>query len=313
MVPIIFELVNDGHKVILGGDDEALILLSKEFPHLKTIKISDVRVRYSNNWMSLKLISLIPKIIHSCIREHRLLKKIISNHSIDVVISDNRYGLWNNKVKSILVTHQLMLKLPKPFALLEYPVHRLLKYAISNFDECWVPDYEEESISLSGDLSHKYPHDKHIKFIGPLSRYNYLKNIDTDLIFQIVVILSGPEPLRTQLEKQLVTILKKTNYKVLLIQGKVKEKTNYTTYKNITLTPHLPACLIKSYLNMANFVICRSGYSSIMDIKTLNINALLIPTPGQTEQEYLAFHLRDKFKVISQKKISEKLLEILDF
>jgi len=41
-------------------------------------------------------------------------------------------------------------------------------------------------------------------------------------------------------------------------------------------------------------VIARSGYSSLMDFSRLRCKTLLIPTPGQTEQEYLAKRCAEK-------------------
>jgi UDP-N-acetylglucosamine transferase subunit ALG13 len=60
---------------------------------------------------------------------------------------------------------------------------------------------------------------------------------------------------------------------------------------HITYHKRLAQGDLQPLLNSAHTVICRSGYSSVMDILALGKKSILIPTPGQTEQEYLAQHL----------------------
>jgi predicted glycosyltransferase len=57
---------------------------------------------------------------------------------------------------------------------------------------------------------------------------------------------------------------------------------------------HLPADELRQEIERAEWVISRCGYSTIMDLVALQKKALLIPTPAQTEQEYLAAYLHRK-------------------
>ena len=313
MIPIVHGLLKQGHQVILGGDGDALKLISDEFPGLKTIHIPDLKLCFRNKITTLNLIALIPKIIYNTIKEHHFLKKPEILNSIDVIVSDNRYGLWNKEIKSIFITHQLMAKLPRYFIFLEYFVHLLIKAAVGKYDECWIPDHKEKSICLSGDLGHKYALPTNAKFIGPLSRYSVINEIETNRRFDIVAILSGPEPLRSTLEKAIKFSLRKTKFSTLIIQGKPGENKGIITEGNICVTPGLSPDAIKAYLKKSTYIICRSGYTSIMDLKYLQKKALLIPTPGQTEQEYLADYHSKVGEHISPKKIHLKSIDIVDF
>ncbi len=293
MIPVIKQLQKDGYSVILGGDGMALELLIKEFPELEYIVIPDIQIKFNAEKNIFQLIKIAFHLILQTQKEHLLLKKLLKIRNIDNVISDNRYGLWNKKINSIIYTHQIMVKLPVPIKKLEFPVHCLLKKMLVNFDECRIPDYKNISKSLSGDLSHKYKAPKNAKFVGPLSRFSIPNEtkITPNCSYDIVVVLSGPEPARSVLEHLLIEKLKNLFYSTLLIRGITNSNEQKPkTIKNITIHNTITSSLLKHYLTKANLIICRSGYSSIMDLHTLNLKALFIPTPGQTEQEYLARH-----------------------
>jgi UDP:flavonoid glycosyltransferase YjiC (YdhE family) len=160
---------------------------------------------------------------------------------------------------------------------------------ISRFDECWIPDYEE-SPGLSGDLSHKYPLPKNAKFIGPLSRFilpEPFSEKDT-ANSKIMVIISGPEPQRGIFEDLLTRQLLELNHPGTILSGKPESENHSTFIGKLTILSHLPTDEMNSLLKSSSLVICRSGYSSIMDLHALGLKALFIPTPGQTEQIYLA-------------------------
>jgi len=236
----------------------------------------------------------LPRLLFTIIREHFILKKIIKEHNIDIVISDNRYGLWNKKVKTIFITHQVIIKMPSLLQVYEKLVYKINSHFINKYTECWVPDITGEG-GITGELSNKY--DLKIKktFIGRLSRFNNnsiqrKESYDNDFL----AILSGPEPQRTIFENILIDHFKNKEYKVLIVRGLAGITNNMERKGNIELinyqgTEHL----LKSIQN-SKIIISRSGYSSIMDYLSLKINALLVPIPGQTEHEYLASRLKEK-------------------
>ncbi len=139
------------------------------------------------------MIISLPKLLSGIIKEHFLLKKIIKKHKIDVVVSDNRYGLWNKNIHSIFITHQLEIQTPRKLYFLKTFINKINRWFINRYDECWVPDFEEEP-NVAGQLSHPEKTPENIRYIGILSRFKELKikTIQTD--YELLVILSGPEP-----------------------------------------------------------------------------------------------------------------------
>ncbi len=305
-IPVIRELIEQGANVVLASDGDSLLLLKKEFPELNSIELpgyKPVYPRFSSMWWMM-LVQL-PKFRKAIKRENELLEKIISDYHIHAVISDNRYGLSTDRVPCIFITHQLQIMMPPGFQkagkLFNETNHRLIR----NFDECWVPDFENEP-NLSGDLSHFNHELEHVKFIGPLSRMK--KNDRSEKKWKLLIILSGPEPQRSILEKKLISQLGDYEEgKCLFIRGSNKKeiqiKNSLVQMMNIANSEE-----IQQAMNESEIVVCRAGYSSIMDLVFANKKALLIPTPGQTEQKYLASFLAENkmFYSVEQNQLNLK-------
>jgi hypothetical protein len=230
-----------------------------------------------------------PNIIRGIVKEHYWLKKLLKTEPFDQVISDNRFGMWNKRVHSIYISHQLMVKMPRGLKMFETLVWLIHRCFINRYNECWIPDNKENN-GLSGDLSHKYPLPKNAKFIGIKSRFQTMIDIQPDSRFEVVAIVSGIEPQRTMFEKSLVEKYRNADFRTLIIAGQPRVGNPETRIGNITLVTHLSDFEMGSVLLGAKKIISRSGYSTIMDLSTLNClnKAEFIPTPGQTEQEYLA-------------------------
>ncbi len=293
MVPIIYNYRSQGHKVIIAAEGLSMKLLKKEFPDVQHIILKGFRVRYAPRpFFILYLLLQMPVFLASIIVEKQRIRKIVKEKQITTIISDNRYGLRHKKVKSILITHQIFIKLPRALKLFEPVLHSFTRQLISKFDECWIPDYEKMDESLSGELSHEKKLPANAKFIGPLSRFKNLKLMDYPLdlpAFDVVIIISGPEPNRTRFEKQMEARFEKSAQKVLMICGKPESNDDEIIPNSTGLVKvnHLNTAQMAFYLTHASKIIARSGYSTIMDLHLLNVMAELIPTPGQTEQEYL--------------------------
>ena len=289
-IPIIRQLTDAGHTVVIGGYGRSLILLQKEFPLLKSIELRGFSPSFPRSGsLTLHLLLLLPHFIKTIISEHQLLKKVIKLHNFDCIISDNRYGLWNKNTRSILITHQVMIKTPGWLKFAEYIIYRVSRFLISRFDECWIPDYNEAP-GLSGDLSHKYPLPENAMFIGPISRFH--KSISTSEKHsgerKIVAIISGPEPQRSIFENLLVMQLTSLKLPATILSGKPESEKTAESNTNLTILPYLYTIELQSLIASSSLVICRSGYSSIMDMNATGGKALFVPTPGQTEQLYLA-------------------------
>lgn len=308
-VPLIRRLLNLGHEVILAGDGATMDLLKAEFPELDTRRFrSVVRVRYSMHlpaWLKITLLS--PFILYEVFAEHFSLKRIIRQVRPDVVISDNRYGLWNSRVRSILITHQLSIRLPRFAGFLEYPAYLVLRAFIEKFDRCWIPDFPGET-NLSGDLSHRYPLPRNAVFIGAMSRFAKplaapagiaagfaaKPGLSTPKPLNLLIILSGPEPQRSMLHKIILKQIFSLRYTCVILEGLPGKLKRVDLTSNVTTYSHLPSADLRNLLLSAEHVICRAGYTGIMDLALMQKKALIIPTPGQTEQEYLAGYLAGK-------------------
>ncbi len=306
-VPLIRQL-KEKNELLLAADGNALTLLRAEFPDLESIRLPDIEMSYPRFlpfplYFGLKL----PSLINAIKKEHRQLQKLIREQGIEVVVSDNRYGLYHQDVRSILITHQLFVKSP----ILEKQLQHFLHQQIRNFDECWIPDFEGEE-NLSGSLSHGTSSLKNLKFIGPLSRFEKPLNEAAKYQRKLLVILSGPEPNRTSFEKKLIEQLLNFNQKALLVQGKVSEKPEIVALsKSVELISHLPTQQLRSEILQSEFIVCRSGYSSVMDLNRLQKKAILVPTNGQSEQEYLADYLSKKGLFLSAEEKDFNLKKLL--
>jgi len=302
-VPIIRQLLKN-NRVILGVTPLTKTIFDEEFPELKKIDLPAYNIRYSKVfplWLKLGLSS--PRIFRIISDENKLLKKIISENKIDVVISDNRFGLYSEKIHSVFITHQLFLKAP----VFENFGSKLNQKYISDFNEVWVPDFESEKESLSGELSHGNLFHKNIKYIGPKSR---LADVITDIKrdkYDYLVLLSGPEPTRTVLEEELWIKVKSADKKTAFVRGSrfkiLDSKTDGVDVFDFPTKEELRKLILSS-----KKIICRSGYSTLMDMYLLKKNDLiLIPTQGQSEQEYLAEYWKNKFGTVHlpQNKISK--------
>ncbi len=305
-VPIIRMEIESGNNVILASSGGALNFYRTEFPGIKILEKPAYNVSYYRSISSsISIIIQSPSILLTIIREHFWLKKIIRENKITKVISDNCYGLWNRNVNSTFITHQLSIKFPKAIKFLEPLGRKSVNYFVKKYDECCVPDYEGQN-NLSGELSHINNSVSNIRFIGPLSRLKRIDKSDSVRVFEIVILLSGPEPHRTVFEELCEKYLSMGNSNCCIIRGlplteDCKENTDRISWFN-----HLSDDVLTSVLSSAKKIICRSGYSTIMDLNSLNLTAMLIPTPGQTEQEYLAEYnsRNNKFEWIDQKKLS---------
>ncbi|NDP19529.1 MAG: glycosyltransferase [Paludibacter sp.] len=292
-VPIILQLMAQGHELAVAANGFPLEFLQQEFPSLRFIEFPSYSISYSSGKSQISSIGFsIPKIIRGIVKEHFWLNKLLRTEPFDQIISDNRFGMWHKCVHSIYITHQLMVKMPHGLKTLEPLVWFIHRCFINRYNECWIPD-NNECGGLSGDLSHKYRLPSNAKFIGPLSRFQNLIDLKPNTKFEVVVVISGVEPQRTIFEESLIEKLRNESYVSLIICGKPQVVNTERKIGNVSLVSHLSDSEMASVLIGSKKIISRSGFSTIMDLSALNClhKVEFIPTPGQTEQEYLAvFH-----------------------
>lgn len=291
-IPIIRELILNGAEVMVAADGHPLILLQSEFPDINFIKFPGYNIRFGRKIpVGLKLLTEVPRLLCLIAREHHQIKQLVKQHHIDLVISDNRYGLWDRSIYTIFITHQVNIIPPKAFGIFA-PVLRLAtRFFMNHYNESWIPDFAGK-LNLSGKLSHGKKLPENPKFIGLLSRFDSIKKTpETKRIYDVVAIVSGPEPQRSIFEEKLIAKLPVDGKHCLLIRGIPGDTSIKPMKKGLDIADHLNTEELGTILTQKPLVICRAGYSTLMDIACTGNKAILIPTPGQTEQEYLAGNL----------------------
>lgn len=292
-IPIIKALIDFNFEPIIASDGNALALLKKEFPDLKTFELPSYNITYSKkgNYLKWKLLQALPHILKTIKREKLLINQLVTNEKIDGIISDNRFGVYHKSIPSVYITHQLRV-LSGNSTWLTSKIHQKI---IKKFTQCWIPDFRDQP-NLSGTLGHTNHKLKTVKYIGPLSRFKK-QNIEETI--DILVILSGPEPQRTLFEEKLHKELKTYKGSVTMVLGLVDKKQTISKVDNITICNYMNSNQLETAINRSKLIVSRSGYTSIMDLAKLGKKAIFIPTSGQFEQEYLAKKLAQEFKIPS--------------
>lgn len=291
-IPLIHELLALNCEVMVGARGIVKNLLEKEFTQLIFLPLKEYDIKYSRkrSGLSVKILLQLPKIISRIYHEHRWLKKNIIQNNIDAVISDNRFGLYSTAVPCIYITHQLTIKTGNRF--FDWIAQKINYHFINKYNACWIPDAIDEN-NLAGILSHPKNFPKPpVVYLGPLSRF---EKITVEKKYDLAVILSGPEPQRTFFEDLLLKQLENYAGTCLFVRG-LPADVQRLVCENISIEMHnhLSSTGLNKAIQQSEWVISRSGYTTVMDLIKLQQKAILIPTPGQTEQEYLAEILMKK-------------------
>ncbi|MDG2431411.1 glycosyltransferase [Flavobacterium sp.] len=300
-IPIIRALQENNYIPIIASDGIALDLLRKEFPYIKALALPSYQIEYAKNGKHFKwkLLKSLPKMIRAIVREKKMVQQWIVDHDIDAIISDNRLGVISKKVPSVFITHQLNVMTGNTTWL----TSKMHQYIINKFNSCWIPDFEGTP-NLAGELSHCKRKKLNLKYIGPLSR---MHKKEVTIAYDLMIILSGPEPQRTLLEERLKTELDTYSQNVIFIRGIIEKEQKKKQLGKITYYNYMNSKQLEQAFNESALVLCRSGYTTIMDLAQLEKKAFFIPTPGQYEQLYLAeklqkegiapFSLQEEFKI----------------
>lgn len=313
-IPIIHQLIALRCEVIIASHGSASLLLASEFPALQHITTPGKTIQYGKTKVGFlfSLLLQIPGLVQQLRKERRWIREFVDQYQPHLIISDNRYGMYHESVPSVLITHQLGIKTG-----LGRFMDRLLQYflypLIKKFNEVWVPDYQGKA-ALAGSLSHpkKMPSNP-VFYVGPLNRFAdfgvdaAVSKNRTNNTPELLLLLSGPEPQRSLLENILKKQVAANPGKVTLLRG-LPQKVNATNSTKsagdqlplyygtqyVEIIDHLPAeGLFRKIMN-ADIILCRSGYTSLMELLPLHKKLILVPTPGQTEQEYLATYCSEK-------------------
>src|SRR5690606_22483528 len=287
-IPIIQALIYENFEPVIASDGDALNLLKKEFPTLEYFELPAYNIKYASSafFFRSKLLLQTTHILKTISAEKKETARIIEHMNISGIISDSRWGVRNEKVPSVFITHQVnvLLGFTTGFSSM---IHK--KY-IKKFDECWVPDNDGD-FKLSGSMGNPAKTESNLKYLGILSRF---KKQDLPVKFDYAAIISGPEPQRSLLENILMKELKNRDSRILLVRGVVEDEQICVEDSNLTICNYLTSAQLERHLNQSRVVICRPGYTSLMDLAVLQKKVFLIPTPGQYEQKYLFTSLLKK-------------------
>ena len=294
-IPLVRQFLEQGDEVVLAGDGASLLLLQRHFPSLRTITFPSLELRYTeNNQQRGFYLRALPRLLRYAIANRYYLHQQLAIEHFDLIVSDNRIGFFSRQVRSVYITHQLYLRLPRRLRLLQ-PIARALHACVySRYNEVWVPDYADPEHNLAGELCHGGSFDKRVKYIGPLSRFSPLPSQLSTFNIQhstfTLSLLSGLEPQRSIFERQLINRAMQSGERMILVQGLPSRPHTVIERGNITIVPHLSDEELLPLLYESSTIIARSGYSTIMDLEVLGLlgKSELHPTPGQSEQEYLA-------------------------
>ena len=290
-----------GYQVFVATEGYHEVILREALPNAHFLHLRGYRIRYAKWGFTLPIVLLfqLPKIIYSIIHEQNWLKKAHAQYQFDMIVSDNRFGFYHKQVPSVFITHQLNLQMHFAWAT---RLFQKIQYAwLKKYTACWIPDIEGTN-NLSGILANpKHKPSIPLWYMGCLSRL-----IDTPIdntsdnssavhsatnnknVF--LGIVSGPEPQRTVLENLLWKAGNKLNIPFVVIAGTPsKEQPNkiIAENKNATLYAHLAAPDLVKEIKRADYIICRGGYTTLMELIPFDKKLIFIPTPGQTEQMYL--------------------------
>jgi len=294
-VPIIESLLHFGAEVEITSSGLALSYLKKRFPSLTFHSLPDREVLYSKNGARSGLIkrALIQSSINS--EQNLFVTGLVRERGFTHIVSDNVYGAYLPDIPSALISHQLSLKVPFGESL----INAKLATWINRFSEVWIPDGPNHLVS--GDLASSQKVTIPKKHLGVPSRF--MKDNIVEKKYRIGVLLGGPEPQRSILEEDLLKLLKSVEGKKILFRG--SEITDDLLDDSLEITALGDGQEMASKLAACELVIGRSGYSTICDLMVIGSKALLIPTPGQSEQEYLAGRMRiqPQFSTCSQEKL----------
>ena len=282
--------------VTIAADGAQKKLLQYYFPNTTYVTIPKYNIRYSRKagWLPVVIFFQLPKIAAAIYTEHRWLQAHVT--AFDQVISDNRYGLFNSQLKSTFISHQLIVK--APFIWAEKMIQQLQYYFINKFSECCVPDTQGYP-GFAADLSHPAVMPKiPVTYIGALSQFSVLQNASTTappIKYKYCFLLSGPEPQRTILQNLIEFGADSLHEPSILIEGRPSDLPNhYQIKESLTKLRYARGQDLLDIIMQSEYIVCRSGYSTLMELLPLHKKMILVPTPGQTEQLYLARSLASR-------------------
>ena len=295
-IPIVRHVLASGNRVFFAGNDWQIAIIKQVFgKDVVTLPLLGYNITYSqlNHVLQLGLLSQLPRLLQVIKAEHNWLLHTVRTHNLQGIIADNRYGLHHPTVPSVIITHQLRI-LTGAGSVADAVLQQLHYRYLQRFGEVWIPDTELQP-SLAGVLSHpdSLPHKS--RYIGWLSRFvDKVAVQEASSNKHLLILLSGPEPLRTHTSRRLwQQALGYTGGRVVFADGSDAATAPPFIPPHISYHRRLNDHELIAAVGNAHTIVCRSGYSTIMDLVAMGARAILLPTPAQTEQQYLGKYLHE--------------------
>lgn len=308
-VPVIREFLKADCRVVVAASGPGAALIKREIDlpgSIEFVPFPGFSVSYSGSLLFLRLMLQVPSFLLHIYREKKFLRQLVSRFSPNLIISDNRYGLVHETVPSVIITHQLRPALPSFLKIFELPLSFVIRRMVRAFDECWIPDYKD--CPAAGNLVYGWQKLPAVYFTGWLSRFSCgssdpKKTAGPASRYRVMYLLSGVEPQRSMLEEKIIRSRFPDGQPSLLVRGLPDGTVPAGEERGLEIVPFLDSKAIREAVAESELIVCRSGYSSVTDLLALGRRAVLVPTPGQTEQEYLGRWLAGKgwFDVVRQK------------
>ena len=275
-------------------------------PDIRFIPFPGFSVSYSRYCLFFRLLMQMPAFLYHVAREKRLLGEMVEKVRPDLIVSDNRYGLTHIRLPSVIITHQLRPSLPSYLRIFEGVLSALIRVRLKAFDQCWIPDCSDQR--ASGRLAEGWEKLPSAHFTGWLSRFDGAENGGSGtkpFRYRLMFILSGPEPQRSILEKIITDRMRGAGVSALMVRGLPDVPFQRESHGSMEIVSFLDSEDMLRAIGESELIVCRPGYSSVMDLLVLGKRAVLVPIPGQTEQEHLAEWLgrRGWFYTAGQKEV----------
>lgn len=280
---LIDHFVAKGYQIVLASDGMALAYLRKRYPQISCHELPPLLIRYPLKHLLLRQCVLAFQVARSVSRDHLAFQELVEKIHPGIIISDNRYGCYAVGYQNYIITHQINPEAPWYF---KKPVQWVVRHWLRKFTEIWIPDCQG-TLNLSGKLSQPLKKTT-VRYLGNMSRFSHLAGTASEKYLPILIVLSGPEPHRSQLEKKILEQLSSQPHSAILVRGTNKPLILPVPLQVIETIDMADTHQLSVLLTHAKMYIGRCGYTTLMDLHALGIPALLIPTPGQPEQEYLA-------------------------
>ena len=291
-LPIIRHFLARSHHVTVAATGRALALLQHEVPQCDFVEIKDYPTPYSaSRFFVPKFLAMAPVMLAAIERETVLFRRLLAKQKFDLILSDNRFRIRSDDTPSFCIAHQLRFMTPPKLRFFEFLTEFFNWLYLRPFDRIIVPDAADDTQNLSGRMSHqmRWLKGDKVYYSGVVARMDVPEDVD------LFISISGPEPQRTELERIVLEHVGQVKLdRIVITLGKPEVKEVRKINDHITVYGYLDRAGQQEMMNRARLVVCRSGYTTVMELAELGKKALMIPTPGQTEQEYLGRYYAER-------------------